>query len=198
MTDSVKPPPLNIKCTSTDCEKGLHCFKQLKRMTPQERGKCRECGADLVDWKRLHRREIKDASNTFKVLQYEMIRHHFFHEVIDETAVRHAQRKGRIKLNEAARHRLEKSLASANPYRDGQQTPFKSNSIFYAQHATATCCRTCLEYWHDIPKGRLLTNEELEYCFELVRLYLNQRLPDLQDDPVKVPRRKRDLSSDTE
>ena len=47
-------PPLDIKCTSADCENELHCFKQLKKMTEEQRGKCRYCGADLVDWDRLH------------------------------------------------------------------------------------------------------------------------------------------------
>ena len=44
------PMQLNIKCTSADCENELHCFKQLKKMTEEQRGKCRYCGADLVDW----------------------------------------------------------------------------------------------------------------------------------------------------
>ena len=191
MTGFVKPPPLAIKCTSTDCENNLHCFRQLKRMTPQERGKCRICGADLVDWKRVHKREIRDAEYTFSALRFETIRHHFFHLEIDDNACRHAQRKGRLKLKEAAWHRLEKYLAPADPARDGRQTPFGGNSIFYAQHATATCCRICLEYWHDIPKGRQLTGQELEYCFQLVNLFLDERLPTLRDDPVKVPRRHR-------
>ena len=50
MAEFIKPPPLDIKCTSTDCENDLHCFKQLKRMEPDQRGKCRACGADLIDW----------------------------------------------------------------------------------------------------------------------------------------------------
>ena len=198
MTDFVKPPPLEIKCTSTDCVNDLHCFKQLRKMTLQEQGTCRDCGVDLINWERVHKREIKDAPNTFKALQYELIRHHFFHQVIDDTAVRHAKRKGRIKLDEAARERLQKYLVPANPPRDGRQTPYSGNSIFYAQHATATCCRTCLEYWHDIPKGRPLTNQESEYCLQLIQLFLAERLPDLNDDPVKVPRRPRNLPLNTD
>jgi len=186
-----KPPPLEIKCTSTDCENELHCFKQLKKMTPQERGHCRACGANLVNWERVHRRDLNDAEHTFEALQNELIRHHFFHKEVDDTAIRHAKRKGRLKLKDAARVRLEKYLAPANPVRDGRQTPMEGNAIFYAQHATATCCRTCLEYWHGVPKGRTLTPAELDYCAELVDLYLDQRLPDLEDKPVKVPSRRR-------
>jgi hypothetical protein len=189
MIEFQKPPPLAIKCTSTDCDNDLHCFKQLKRMSANQRGKCRTCGADLVDWDRVHRRDLKDAAHTFEALQHELIRHHFFHREVDEGALRHAQRKGRISLKEAARARLRKYLAPAEPMRDGRQTPFSGNSIFYAQHATACCCRTCLEYWHGIPKGRRLTQAELDYCAQLVDLFIDTRLPDLREEPVKVPRR---------
>jgi hypothetical protein len=61
MAEFQKPPPLEIKCTSVDCENDLHCFKQLKKMTFDQRGKCRACGADLVDWKRLHRRDSAEC-----------------------------------------------------------------------------------------------------------------------------------------
>ena len=189
MTEYRKPAPLDIHCTSSDCANDLHCFKQLRKMSPDERGRCRSCGADLVDWGRLHRRDLGDAGHTFEALQHELIRHHFFHAEIDDMALRHAQRKGRIKLKEAAWDRIRKYLAPAEPPRDGRQTPMTGNAIFYAQHATACCCRTCLEYWHAIPKGRKLTQAEFDYCVKLVGLYLDKRLPDLADGPVKVPRR---------
>ena len=182
-----EPPPLNPKCTSADCENDLHCFKQLKKMTQEQRGKCRYCGADLVDWDRLHVRAIGDVEYTFNALKNEMIRPYFFHRQLDEKAVRHARRKGRVLLKEAARYRLAKYLAPAQPPRDGRQTPFVGNAIFYAQHATATCCRTCLGYWHNIPKGRKLTPDEQKYCAALVDCFLDDRLPDLADLPIKVP-----------
>jgi len=191
MSDYGKPPPLDIKCTSTDCGNDLHCFKGHKRMAAEARGKCRACGADLVDWDRVRRRDTRDAAYTFKALQFELIRHHHFHKRIDEDAVRHARRKGRRKLEEAVRARLERYLAPSAPVRDGYQTPFAGNTIYYAQHATACCCRTCLEYWHNIPKGRALTEKELEYCVTLIDLYLRQRLPDLKDDPENIARRRR-------
>lgn len=190
--------PLDVKCTSADCENELHCFKQLKKMTEDQRGKCRYCGADLVDWDRVHVRNFADVSYTFAALKHEMIRHVFFHSEIDERAVRHAQRKGRIQLKEAARHRLSKYLAPAEPPRDGRQTPFRGNTIFYAQHATATCCRTCLEYWHNVPKGRELTAEERAYCEALVDCFLDERLPDLADEPIKVPSMRRTSSMGAE
>jgi len=191
MAEFQKPPPLKISCTSTDCSNNLHCFKVHRRMATEDHGKCRQCGADLVDWSRVHLRNIGDAEHTFVALKHELIRHHFFHNMIDEGAVAHARRKGRINLYLAVRSRLEKCLAPAEPPRDGRQTPLQGNAIFYAQHATACCCRKCLEYWHNIPQGRKLTEKELEYCVALIELYLKERLPNLKDDPEKVPPRRK-------
>jgi hypothetical protein len=191
MTQFQKPAPLKITCTSTNCEADLHCFKAQRKMAAADRGKCRSCGADLVDWSRVHKRDVRDAKYTFEALQHELIRHHNFHKVIDGAAVRHARRKGRVRLMEAARHRLDKYLAPAEPPRDGRQTPLAGNAIFYAQHATACCCRKCLEYWHNIPKGRDLTQHEKDYCAALIELYFRQRLPDLKDEPEKVPIERR-------
>src|ERR1700719_4414537 len=52
----------------------------------------------------------KDAAYTFGVLQHELIRHHHFHKRIDDDAMRHARRKGRVQLREAVRVRLERYL----------------------------------------------------------------------------------------
>lgn len=187
MADFKKPEPLKVKCTDSDCDNDLHCFKTHRKMPAADHGKCRACGVDLVDWDRVHKRDPGDAKYTFEALQHELIRHFAFHKSIDEKAMRHARRKGRVALLDAARTRLEKYIAPANPVRDGRQTPFDGNAIFYAQHATASCCRTCLEYWHAIPKGRPLTGAEVDYCLELIELFLQQRMPQLADDPEKVP-----------
>jgi hypothetical protein len=118
-----------------------------------------------------------------------MIRHHFWHLDFDESAVKHAVRKGRLLLHEAARRRIETSVLRAGQAFDGRQTPREGNTIFYAQHATAACCRTCIEYWHGVPKDRDLTAEEADYLTTLVIAFLDERLPDLADHPVSVPRK---------
>jgi hypothetical protein len=55
---------------------------------------------------------------------------------------------------------IEERLAPADPPNDGKQTPMRNHPIFIAQHATATCCRRCLEKWHGIPKGHALAADE--------------------------------------
>src|ERR1044072_5261808 len=57
---------------------------------------------------------------------------------------------------------LAQRLAPAAPDKDGKQTPYRGHPVFVAQHATATCCRGCLERWHGIAKGRELTPAEQE------------------------------------
>jgi hypothetical protein len=84
MAEFKKPEPLKIKCTASDCDNDLHCFKATRKMAQADRGRCRACGADLVDWHRLHQREIADAKCTFRGLKHELIRHHFFHETLED------------------------------------------------------------------------------------------------------------------
>ena len=195
MTQSkkIQLPPLAIKCTSTDCENGLHCFKQSqKKKVADHFGQCRSCGADLIDWSRIQKRDLNDVQYTFTALKHERIRHYFWHVEISAKAVNHARRKGKIGMRVAAEKRIRKSVGLAEPPFDGRQTPGtgsdKANAIHYAQHATASCCRSCLEYWHNIPLGRELTEPEIGYLTDLVMLYVEERLPILTENGEKVPR----------
>ena len=183
-----KKTPLKISCTDTDCDSDLHCFRSKRTATGVGTGgRCRDCGADLIVWERVHRRDLSDVIHTFSSLKNELIRHHFWHVEIDLRAENHARRKGRAKLRAAAEHRIRQSLGAAEPNWDGRQTPMKDNSIFYAQHATASCCRRCVEYWHGIPMGQPLTEEEIAYLTALVCLYLDERFPNLTEAGEKVP-----------
>jgi hypothetical protein len=62
------------------------------------------------------------------------------------------------------------------------------NILYYAQHATACCCRTCMEYWHAVPKGRQLTDAEIDYFTDLLMQFVAERMPHLPDQPEKIPR----------
>lgn len=199
-------PPLKITCTTSKCGAGLHCFLQKTRQTngtvqknPGDRGgKCRSCGADLVQWKRVYQRNLSDVAYTFKMLKFEFIRHHFWHIELDQKAINHALRKGRVGMRTAAKKRLRKYVGDTIPSYDGRQTPKSGNAIFYAQHATATCCRKCIEEWHGIPRGIALSEETIAYFTELVMLFINERLPQLAQEGVKVPWHKAEKSVVTE
>jgi hypothetical protein len=183
---------LNIKCTSTDCKNNLHCFQLTQKMKKKgPAGRCRTCGVQLVDWARVHRANLEDVSYTFEALRYEMIRHHFWHIPIRLYAINYARRKGLTALKDAARNQIAKAVASPNHPRQGRQTHREThpnaNAIHYAQHATASCCRKCLEEWHGIPIDRVLTDEEIKYLTELAMLYVMAKVPDLAEGPVHVP-----------
>jgi exodeoxyribonuclease V alpha subunit len=71
-----------------------------------------------------------------------------------------------------AREIIAKRLAPAQPLKDGKQTPYRGHPVFIAQHATATCCRSCLEKWHDIPKGAALTSEQQDYVVDVILAWI--------------------------
>jgi len=71
---------------------------------------------------------------------------------------------------------ISKRLAPAFPKKDGKQTPFRGHPVFVAQHATACCCRGCLEKWHRIPKGRSLNIDEQTYILNVLKGWLLEEL----------------------
>jgi hypothetical protein len=80
--------------------------------------------------------------------------------------------KGLDTVLEHARDFIRRRLAPAELANDGRQTPMRNHPVFIAQHATATCCRGCLEKWHRIPKGRPLSDREVEYVVGVLRRWL--------------------------
>ena len=55
---------------------------------------------------------------------------------------------------------------------DGKQTPMKGHPVFIAQHATATCCRSCLAKWHHIADDHDLTTEEVHYIVQVIMTWI--------------------------
>jgi len=76
--------------------------------------------------------------------------------------------RGLTTVRRHAEDLVERRLASAEPRDDGRQTPYRGHPVFVAQHATATCCRTCLERWHGIVAGRALNDAEHGYIVEAI------------------------------
>ncbi len=70
---------------------------------------------------------------------------------------------------------IQTRLAPATPKNDGKQTPMRNHPVFIAQHATATCCRGCLAQWHQIPQGRELTEDEINYVMVIIKQWLVQQ-----------------------
>jgi len=194
-----KLSPLNIECTHAKCDDQLHSYRQKPKSkkiilqedfwaTPaQKKGSCWACGIDLVDWPRVHNKDLSDVIYTFDMLNTELVRYVYWHTPIDQKAINHALRKGKPQLHFAAENRLRRCVAKPENYREGHQTPKQGNIIFYAQHATACCCRNCMEYWHNIPMGIQLSDPQINYFVELIMLYATAQMPQLQENGIKVP-----------
>jgi hypothetical protein len=62
------------------------------------------------------------------------------------------------------------------PKNDGKQTPMRGHPVFIAQHATATCCRGCLQKWHGIGKGRALNVEAVDFVVALIVGWIERQI----------------------
>jgi hypothetical protein len=87
-----------------------------------------------------------------------------------------AELKGRAAIRWHAYDLIAKRLAPAEPYKDGKQTPYRGHPVFVAQHATATCCRGCLQRWHGIPQGRRLSRAEHVYVVDVICRWIEREL----------------------
>jgi hypothetical protein len=83
--------------------------------------------------------------------------------------------KGIGTIEEHARDFIAKRLAPAQPANDGRQTPWQGHPVFVAQHATATCCRSCLFKLHGIEKGKPLSEEEQAHVVGVIRRWLREQ-----------------------
>lgn len=82
-------------------------------------------------------------------------------------------------MNTILRHTydiIEKRLKPKDIPNDGKQTPFRNHPTFKAQHATACCCRGCLEKWHHIEANRELTSNEVNYIVSIIIEWINRQL----------------------
>ena len=121
----------------------------------------------------------KSADNNYEGLQ--SIDHIF--KALEKSPFRrrfHLQARERVYLRQKtlpsvidhARNFVVRRLAPADPPNDGRQTPFRGHPVFVAQHATATCCRSCLAKWHGIPGGRALADEEIDHILKVLERWL--------------------------
>ncbi len=112
---------------------------------------------------------MRDLNDLFDALAESAFRRAFSLGVKEREYLR---TKGIPVIVEHAHDFIGRRLAPADPPNDGKQTPFRGHPVFVAQHATATCCRGCLERWHRIPTGRELTVTERDHVVTAIRRWL--------------------------
>ena len=84
------------------------------------------------------------------------------------------RKKGFSTIRSHALDFIRSRIAPGFPKNDGKQTPMKGHPAFVAQHATATCCRACIQKWHGIVKGKDLSKEEIEFFADLIMAWIEE------------------------
>ena len=108
---------------------------------------------------------LPERNLLFEALARSDFRRRFHLSVSDKEYI---YEKGFETIRSHAQDFVAKRLSSENPENDGEQTPMKGHPVFVAQHATACCCRACLEKWHHIPAGKILTATEQQYVVDVL------------------------------
>lgn len=99
--------------------------------------------------------------------------------------VTYIHEKGMQTILQHAYDFINERLKPASIKNDGKQTPMRGHPVFIAQHATACCCRGCLEKWHKIPKGRELTQNEVNYVVALIMEWIKREMKGCDDTNEK-------------
>ena len=86
------------------------------------------------------------------------------------------QDKGINTIRQHAIDFIKTRIAPQNPKNDGKQTPMRGHPVFIAQHATATCCRGCIQKWHGIKNGRELSDQDIQFLVELIMRWILKQL----------------------
>ncbi len=99
---------------------------------------------------------------------------------LSEKDKEYVRTKGMEKIESHAYDFIRKRLAPATPANDGKQTPMKGHPVFIAQHALGCCCRSCLDKWHHIPKGRELTENEMDEIVAIIMRWISEEINQIQ------------------
>lgn len=100
---------------------------------------------------------------------------------LSESDRNYLRQKGWQTVARHAEELIRARLGQALPRNDGRQTPRQGHPVFVAQHATATCCRKCVQQWHGIPRGRDLSQEEIALLAAIVLRWLRRWVGPLFD-----------------
>lgn len=88
----------------------------------------------------------------------------------------YVQKQGLEKIKSHAKDFIAKRIAPANIPNDGKQTPMKNHPVFIAQHATACCCRKCINKWHGFEIGVGLNESQQEYLVNLIMEWIKMQI----------------------
>lgn len=97
---------------------------------------------------------------------------------LNEQDREYVRQKGMDTVRTHAEDFVRNKLAPAEPTNDGRQTPMRGHPAFIAMHATACCCRGCLNKWYSVPLGVELTEDQQKRIVGLLMLWIEKQLDD--------------------
>jgi hypothetical protein len=109
---------------------------------------------------------------------------------LDAPEKRYVKKKGFDLIRKHAVEFITTRLAPAFPPKDGKQTPMRDHPVFIAQHATATCCRRCLQKWHEIEYGKPLAHDEIDYIVSVIMCWIADQVDDDSNLPEIIEDRQ--------
>lgn len=122
--------------------------------------------------------ELNDIQRKYINQKLEKLQHSKFRSSFKLTkkAQAYIEEKGFATIEKHCEDFIEKRLSPYPTINDGKQTPMRGHPVFIAQHATATCCRGCLNKWYNIPKNRSLTAKEKRFIKALIISWLQEEI----------------------
>ena len=90
--------------------------------------------------------------------------------------IEYINQKGLETIENHARDFIAKRIAPSYIANDGKQTPMRGHPVFIAQHATATCCRKCINKWHKFDMNVRLSQNQQEYIVNLIMQWIKNNL----------------------
>jgi len=138
----------------------------------------------------LEHSEDKNLNKILENLLHSKFRKKFH---LKEKEVEYIRKKGIFEIEKHAQEFIEKRLKAPwlTGFKDGKQTPYKGHPVFIAQHATATCCRKCMEKWHKIPQNKILNYNDISFVKKLIMKWIKKELSNYEKKSSRHSKTKR-------
>ncbi len=94
---------------------------------------------------------------------------------LDEKDIEYIEKNGMERIRSHAEDFVRERLTPAYIPNDGKQTPMRGHPVFKAQHATACCCRQCLQKWYKIPTNVELSETQQRKIVNLIMEWINRQ-----------------------
>lgn len=96
------------------------------------------------------------------------------------------ERVGRETVRRHAEDFVHEKLAPAEPMNDGKQTPMRGHPVFKAMHASAMCCRGCMEKWWKVRRGIPLSEAQQQKTVAFLMDWIDRQLKNNSNTPLRA------------